>query len=77
MTLPVEYDAESVQYELDVIINKLRLLDNYVPLIPSADAPLDPAEGWIAVSDGTSSGFDAASGAGAYRYSGSAWVFLG
>jgi hypothetical protein len=52
-------------------------LSTVVPLIPLSTAPQGATRGWVAYSDGTGSGFDASSGEGVYRYSGSAWVFLG
>lgn len=50
---------------------------NAIKLPPLSSAPSSPSSGWLAVSDGTGSGFDGSSGAGLYRYNGSAWVFIG
>lgn len=50
---------------------------NTFNLAPTASAPSNPVAGDLAVSDGTGSGFDSSSGAGLYRHSGSAWVFVG
>lgn len=77
MTLPIDYNSSEMQIKFDALDNRIRKLDQYLSLIPLADAPLSPAEGWVAISDGTGTGFDGASGAGMYRYSGSAWVFVG
>ncbi|MEM9263876.1 MAG: hypothetical protein AAGA22_09880, partial [Pseudomonadota bacterium] len=46
-------------------------------LAPQATVPTNPINGCMAMSDGTAGGFDAVSGAGLYRYDGSAWVFIG
>ena len=75
--LPKEYIAQAVQRELDRIIREQRRANEFLTLTPQASAPLSPLEGWVAISDGTGSGFDGSSGAGLYRYSGSAWVYIG
>jgi len=75
--LPEEYSARSVQDEIDTLQNAIDSLLRRLTMIPLASAPLNPKEGYMALSDGTGSGFDATSGAGLYRYSGSAWVFIG
>ena len=77
MTLPLEYNPSELQRELDAIKQRLDRGEQYLSMTPLASAPLNPREGWVAVSDGTGSGFDATSGAGIYRYNGSAWVFVG
>ncbi len=77
MSLPVEYNAADLQRELDFLQQQLSRMEQFLRMQPLAAAPVNPEEGWLAVSDGTGSGFDGSSGAGAYRYSGSAWVFLG
>jgi hypothetical protein len=46
-------------------------------LPPLAAAPSGIVVGTLAMSDGTGTGFDGASGAGLYRYTGAAWVFVG
>lgn len=77
MALPTEYDAAGLQRELNVLRDRLDIAEQYLQMQPLANAPVSPKEGWIAVSDGTGSGFDGASGAGVYRRSTSAWVFVG
>jgi hypothetical protein len=77
MTLPEKYDAVETQRVLDEHEDRLNVLKHYVALIPLDAAPLNPKDGWVAMSDGTGSGFDGASGAGLYRYLTSAWVFIG
>ena len=77
MTLPVEYDSISVQQELDTLKNQIDILREYLSMVALESAPLNPKEGWVAISDGTGSGFDAVSGAGMYRYNGSTWTFIG
>jgi hypothetical protein len=75
--LPEEYSAITVQNELDALRKLVEGLLYRVTMIPTPSAPLDPKEGWVAISDGTGSGFDAVSGAGMYRYNGSTWTFIG
>jgi len=75
--LPVNYDARSVQQELNKLNEGVRALYQFIPMIPLAFPPVEPLAGFLSVSDGTGSGFDGSSGAGLYRYSGSAWVFVG
>jgi hypothetical protein len=79
MTLPVEYDQASVQQELDSLRDALRVLTQYISLIPLSAAPIAPSDGWLAISDGTGTGFDGASGKGLYRYNlaTTTWVHLG
>lgn len=77
MTAPVEYDQLLIQQELDSLRETLRIMTQYLSLIPLPTAPVSPSNGWLALSDGTGSGFDSASGMGLYRYSGSSWVFVG
>lgn len=77
MTLPLEYDAAQLQRELDSLKERLDRAERYMSMRPLSAAPLNPKEGWIAVSDGTSSGFDGSSGAGVYQYRSAAWVFVG
>ena len=77
MALTENYNAADIQRELDALKNRLDTANQYAQLTPLAAAPLNPKAGWVAISDGTGSGFDGSSGAGMYRYSGSAWVFTG
>jgi hypothetical protein len=79
MTVPVEYDQPLIQQEFDSLRETLRVLTQYLSLIPLSAAPISPYDGWLAISDGTGSGFDGVSGAGLYRYNlaTTAWVHLG
>ena len=77
MTLATDYNAPELQRELNTLKQRLDLLDQYLSLTPLAAAPINAVEGWVAISDGTGSGFDSSSGAGLYRFSGSVWVFVG
>lgn len=77
MSLPDDYNAVSVQEELDSLQNQVSVLKQYLSLVPLAAAPLGAVDGWVAISDGTGSGFDGSSGAGLYRYASAAWVFVG
>ena len=79
MTLPEEYDQTLIQQEIDSLKETLRSLTHNVSLIPLSAAPINPFDGWLAISDGTGSGFDGSSGAGLYRYNlaTTAWVHLG
>ena len=77
MTLAAEYEPNEIQRELDELKQRLDRAEQYVSFQPLAATPLNPLEGWFAISDGTGSGFDGSSGAGAYRFSGSVWVFVG
>ena len=75
--LPREYIAQAVQRELDKLSNEQRRANQFLTLVPQSAPPLDPAKGWVAISDGSSGGFDGSSGEGLYRYSGSSWVYIG
>ena len=75
--LPVKYDARSVQQELNKLNEGVRALYQFIPMIPLDSSPVEPLEGYIALSNGTGGGFDGTSCAGLYRYSGSYWVFVG
>jgi len=79
MMIPEEYDQTLIQQEFDDLKEALRTLTHNVSLIPLSAAPIDPFDGWLAISDGTGSGFDGSSGAGLYRYNlaTTAWVYLG
>lgn len=77
MTLPVEYDVASIEEELNRLTQRLDDLYTLVHIVPRETAPADPKDGYLAISDGTGSGFDAVSGAGLYRYNGSSWTFIG
>lgn len=77
MTLPIDYLATSIQRELDKLQVRIDRSERYLSLLPLSDPPLDPVDGWLALSDGTNSGFDSVSGPGLYRYLGAVWVFIG
>jgi len=77
MTLPLKYDPAAVENEFRRLKQRLDDMYTVLHLVPRSSAPLDPKDGYLAVSDGTGSGFDGSSGAGLYRYSGSAWIHLG
>ena len=77
MRLPAEYERYAIEAEFDRVQRVLTDLNTVVKLSPLSSAPLGAESGWLAISDGTGSGFDGASGAGLYRYNGSAWVHLG
>ena len=77
MALPPEYSAVAVENELRLITNELSTLREFLFLNALAAAPNDARDGWLAVSDGTGSGFDAVSGAGLYRFVSPNWVFIG
>jgi len=77
MSLPGKYSATELQREFNDINNRLETLKSYLQMMALQAPPVNPSEGWVAISDGTGSGFDGSSGAGMYRYSGSAWVFIG
>jgi len=77
MNLAPEYNAADLQRELNDLQQQLNRMGQFLRLQPLAAAPITPKQGVIAVSDGSGAGFDATSGAGVYRYSGSAWVFVG
>lgn len=75
--LPEQYSPRATQDEIDKLQEQLNTLLLQITMVPQASAPRTPKAGWVAISDGTGSGFDGSSGAGMYRYSGSAWVFVG
>lgn len=75
--LPAEYSSRATQDEIDRLQSQLNTLLRQIHMVPQAFAPLNPKEGWVAISDGTGSGFDGSSGAGMYRYNGSTWTFVG
>ena len=77
MAVSTEYDSADVQRELDTLQEQISRIGQILVMQPLAAAPVNPEEGWIAVSDGTGSGFDGSSGAGVYRFTGSVWAFLG
>ena len=75
--LPTNYDARSVQQEINKTNESVKALNQFIPMIPLSYPPLDALAGFLAMSDGTGSGFDGSSGAGLYRYTGSTWAFVG
>ena len=74
----LEYSAASLLQRIEQLQNQVVQLSTVLPMIPLAAAPLNPSQGNVAFSDGTSSieSFGA-SGEGVYRYTGSAWAFVG
>ena len=77
MIVPTAYDQaliQSIFTEMDRRISSLATASIFIPL---DSAPQGAGEGWVSMSDGTGSGFDGASGAGLYRYTSGAWVFVG
>jgi hypothetical protein len=77
MTLPGEYDPVALQQEITRLRADIDKLVSFINISATPGAPLNPRNGWLAVSDGTGSGFDAVSGAGLYRYLDPNWVFIG
>lgn len=75
--LPQEYDPRSIESKFNSIESKIQSFATRLELVPLDAAPPGAKDGWLAISDGTSSGFDGTSGAGLYRYNGSSWVFVG
>tara|TARA_A200000159_G_scaffold104121_1_gene96808 strand:- start:689 stop:919 length:231 start_codon:yes stop_codon:yes gene_type:complete len=75
--LPVNYDARSVQQEINKTNESVRTLSQFIPMIPLSYPPVEALAGYLAMSNGTGGGFNGSSGAGLYRYTGSTWAFVG
>ena len=67
--LEFERKLEEIREEIDVLKNSLQF-------VPNSSAPVDPAEGLVAFSNGDGGGFDGSSGAGLYVYVGGSWTKL-
>jgi len=76
--MALEYDAASILQQIRQLESRVAQLATITPFIPLPVAPSSPSKGWVALSDGTASieSFGG-SGEGLYRYTGSAWVFVG